>query len=292
MVILLQNVFLPDKKINQTQKRIARFAAPKTFQHEKHCMTKHYGLIGKSLDHSLSAAHFNTKFKNMGIDAVYSLYPISSIDDLPALIAENQHLTGLNITIPYKQQVWRYLNEVDFVANMIGAVNTVTIRRDTNGIPYLKGYNTDALGFEQSLKEVLKCRKCGIKALVLGTGGAAKAVKYVLRRLCIPYLSVDRSRIKSDQITYNFVNPYTIEEYKLIINTTPLGMYPLFVGQAPELPYDRLTSDHILYDLVYNPEDTAFLQHGINHGSTIITGKKMFLYQAENAWKIWQKHQT
>lgn len=255
-------------------------------------MTKYYGLIGKPLDHSQSASHFNNKFKNMGIDAIYSLYPIENIEKLPELIEENPQLIGLNVTIPYKQQVWHYLNEVDFVANMIGAVNTITIKRDAHGKTYLKGYNTDALGFEQSLKEVLKCTKCSIKALVLGTGGSAKAVKYVLRRLGIPYLSVDRYRIKSDQITYNYVTPYTIEECKLIINTTPLGMYPLWVDQAPLLPYECLTPDHNLYDLVYNPEITTFLQHGINHGSTIITGKKMFLYQAENAWKIWQKHQT
>ncbi len=255
-------------------------------------MEQLYGIIGKPLEHSLSPAHFNAKFRKLGLHASYKLFPLESIDGFPKLIAENPQLCGLNVTIPYKQDILHFLNEVDFTAKIIGAVNTIVIRYNRDKTPYLIGYNTDALGFEQSLYKVIKQKKCSISALILGTGGSAKAVKYVLRKLGIPFISVDRNNFKLDQIKYSNITLKTIEDNKLIINTTPLGMYPKFLEQAPLIPYEGLTKEHILFDLVYNPEITAFLQHGIQSGCTIITGKEMFINQAENAWKIWQKHKT
>ena len=249
-------------------------------------MTTLFGIIGKPLGHSLSKVHFCGKFAAEHLDANYELFPIESIQELPQLIESYPNLRGFNVTIPYKQEVLSYLDEIDFAAKMIGAVNTVSVKRNLNGKTILKGYNTDAFGFEETLRS-LEDRIHKSKALVLGTGGAARAVRYVLRKWGIPFRSVGRTFLKSDQLIYGLITAPIMEEYKLIINTTPLGMYPS-VNEAPDIPYELLGPDHTLIDVIYNPEITRFLQHGIDAGATVANGKKMFILQAEAAWKIWQ----
>mgnify|MGYP001191819093 CR=1 FL=1 len=251
-------------------------------------MTVLYGLIGKPLGHSLSSKYFNAKFEAQKTDAHYDLFPLENINELPQLIEAHPNLAGLNVTIPYKQEVISYLDEIDFAAKMIGAVNTISVRR-VAGKVILKGFNTDAFGFEETLKTTITQRPPGMKALVLGTGGAARAVRYILRKCGVPFRSVGRTYLKSDQLIYGLVTPSIIQEYKLIINTTPAGMYP-DLDDAPEIPYDYITQDHILVDVIYNPEITKFLQYGLDKGAIIANGKKMFILQAEAAWKIWQKN--
>ncbi len=234
------------------------------------------GLIGYPLSHSFSPGYFADKFCTLGLtDADYQAYPIERIEMVRELL--DGDMTGLNVTIPYKEQVIPYLDELSDEAEQIGAVNTITI---VGG--HTTGYNTDVDGFENSLKpcfgDVLPER-----ALILGTGGASKAVKYVLNRLGISYQMV--SRTKGD-LTYDEITPEVIAEHHLIVNTTPLGMYPK-VDTCPHLPYDYLTPDHILYDLVYNPEKTLFLTRGQEKGSTVKNGHDMLILQAERAWEIW-----
>ncbi|MDP3441239.1 MAG: shikimate dehydrogenase [Ignavibacteria bacterium] len=245
-----------------------------------------YGLIGKPLSHSFSKKYFTEKFDNEGISAKYELFPLETIEELPELIRLNPDLKGLNVTIPYKQSVNPYLSEIDKVARIIGAVNTIKIKRK-NGKPYLIGYNTDAIGFEQTLKSILKKEKHP-KALILGTGGSANAVRYVLRKHGIFFRSVSRTGLKSEQITYPMITKSTMCFYKLIINTTPLGMYPN-ISEAPDIMYDTINMNHILIDLIYNPEETLFLQRGKQYGAKTVNGMQMLMSQAEASWKIWNK---
>lgn len=239
-------------------------------------MTSLYGLIGYPLSHSFSPAYFKNKFATERIDAVYRAYPIPAIEDLPELISTNPSIKGLNVTIPYKEQVLHYLDEIDVAAETIGAVNCIKI---TGG--RLIGYNTDYIGFADSLRPLL--RKQHTHALVLGAGGAAKAVTYALHQLGIDCIIVSR---RSGDITYDNLNDDIIQSHKLIINTTPLGMYP-DANQCPTLPYNAIGQAHLLYDLIYNPEETLFLKHGSGAGAIIKNGYEMLMLQAEASWQIW-----
>jgi len=245
---------------------------------------KQYGLIGYPLSHSFSASYFAKKFEKEKIkDCNYQAYEIDSIEKLPQLIVDIPNLIGLNVTIPYKQSVFDYLIDIDEVAKNIGAVNTIKIDLTTQ---QLKGYNTDYYGFKQSLKPFLENNHQ--RALILGTGGASKAVCYVLKELNIDYLMVSRKPEGTNEIAYEDVNEYVMQHHQLIINTTPLGMFPK-VGAKPELPYQYLTPQHLLYDLVYNPLETAFLKEGKQKGCITINGLDMLKLQAEKSWEIWNE---
>lgn len=239
-------------------------------------MTALYGLIGYPLSHSFSPAYFNNKFVTENIDARYDAYAIPFVEDLKTLLQEHPQLKGLNVTIPYKEQVLPLLYETDVAAREIGAVNCIKIEQGK-----LIGYNTDHIGFAESLKPLLHPQH--IHALILGTGGAAKAVMYALSQFDIEYKIVSRT---GGDMQYVDVDKVTMDKYKLIINTTPLGMYPA-IDIAPEIPYEYLTKEHLLYDLVYNPEETLFLQKGKQQGATIKNGYEMLILQAEASWQIW-----
>lgn len=243
---------------------------------------RRFGLIGYPLGHSFSAAFFSKKFKEEGIDASYSNFPLESIADLKTLINKEKDLVGLNVTVPYKQEVIPYLNLLSPTAEAIQAVNTISFRR-REGVLELVGDNTDVLGFRRSLEQYLKPHHSS--ALVLGTGGSSKAVLHVLDLLEIKYTRVSRTSGK-DQIIYRDLNDELISKTSLIINTTPLGMYP-GVETFPDIPYEALTSNHILFDLVYNPEKTEFLSRGEKQGAEIVNGHDMLIYQAEASWNIW-----
>lgn len=241
---------------------------------------KQLGLIGYPLEHSFSKKYFTEKFNREGItDWNYNLFPLENITDLKPLIL-NPNIVGLNVTIPYKEAVLPYLNSLDETAKAIGAVNTIKINRTDKKI-ILTGYNTDCIGFEQSLLPLLKPHHK--TALVLGTGGASKAVMYVLHKLGLEYKTVSSSG-KGD-LSYNDLTEDIIASHHLIINTTPLGMHPS-VGDKPNIPYAILTGKHLLYDLVYNPLETAFLAEGKRYGATIKNGLEMLELQADAAWDI------
>lgn len=237
-----------------------------------------YGIIGHPLSHSFSPAFFKKKFTDQHIDAVYNAYEIASVAELPDLIKNNPELKGLNVTLPYKEAAIDYLDELDTVAGTIGAVNCIAIHDGR-----LTGYNTDAEGFELSLVPRLQSQHS--YALILGTGGASKAVAYSLKQLGIPFQFVSRHK-EHGTITYGEVTADMIAEHKLIINTTPLGMYP-HIEEEPEFPYAALTDGHLLYDLIYNPEETKFLAHGRERGASIMNGFEMLQLQAEASWRIW-----
>ncbi|PKP35102.1 MAG: shikimate dehydrogenase [Bacteroidetes bacterium HGW-Bacteroidetes-17] len=248
--------------------------------------SKTYGLIGKTLKHSYSGKYFEHKFKieNIG-NSKYLHFEIDDLKEFPKLIEAHPDLVGLNITIPYKKTIIHYLDEIDRSSRFIGAVNTIKISRKNNK-PFLSGYNTDAHGFEKTLFPVLKPHHH--KALVLGTGGASRAVVYILRKNGISYLEVTRFPYKSNQIGYDMISEEIIREYNLIINTTPVGMYPN-VEDLVNIPYDYLDQNNLLYDLVYNPEETQFLKAAKSKGAATINGSGMFELQAERSWKIWNR---
>ncbi len=243
-------------------------------------MPASYGLIGYPLAQSFSAAYFSKKFAAEHIDASFEAFPLADIKEFPALLRELPSLRGLSVTIPHKTSVIPFLDAVDSTAKEIGAVNSICIK---NG--FTKGYNTDIIGFEQSLRPLLRSHHT--HALVLGTGGASKAVCYVLKKLGISYLKVSRSK-RDDTITYDELNPALIQSHTLIINTSPLGMYPV-VDACPQLPYPSLGPQHLLYDLIYNPAETKFLLSGKQYGATIKNGLEMLELQAEASWKIWNE---
>jgi len=241
-----------------------------------------YGLIGFPLEHSFSKRYFTEKFAREGIAGhAYELFPLRAIEELPGLVSSRPHLRGLNVTIPYKEAVLPYLDTLDKGAAAVRAVNTIRIRAGR-----LKGFNTDVYGFEVSLRGWLKAAaEKPAAALVLGTGGASKAVRFVLDQLSIPYLTVSRDRQRGD-LDYGALDAPLINAHQLIINTTPLGMAP-HTDSRPELPYHLLTSVHLLYDLVYNPEKTVFLAEGEKRGAVTKNGLEMLFLQAERAWAIW-----
>ena len=245
-----------------------------------------YGLIGYPLGHSFSVTYFNEKFQSETIDAEYVNFEIPRIEDFMEVIDENPDLRGLNVTIPYKEQVIPYLDELDKDTAKIGAVNVIKIIRQGKGKVKLVGYNSDIIGFTQSIEPLL--RPHHKRALVLGTGGAAKAVYHGLENLGIESTYVSRTKRSNDVLTYQELTPEVMAEHTVIVNCTPVGMYPK-VDECPEIPYDRLTSDHLLYDLLYNPNETLFMKKGRMHGSTVKNGLEMLLLQAFAAWGIWQR---
>ncbi|MDR1699493.1 MAG: shikimate dehydrogenase [Prevotellaceae bacterium] len=242
---------------------------------------KTFGIIGFPLKSSFSRNLFNEKFEKENIDAYYDLCPIESIEMFPELISKTS-FSGMNVTIPYKQAVMPYLTALDETASEIGAVNVIRFEHLADGTQRTTGYNTDAIGFERSLLPLLKPQHK--KALVLGTGGASKAVAYVLRKNGIAFTFVSRTK-KDGQLTYDELTCEIIENSPLIINTTPLGMYP--PESYPDIPYQYLTDRHLLYDLVYNPARTVFLEKGEAQGASIKNGLEMLHGQAVAAWEIW-----
>ena len=241
-----------------------------------------FGLIGYPLSHSFSPAFFAEKFAREGYsNCVYESFPIKSIEEFPLLLHDPQ-LEGLNITIPYKKKIIAYLDESTDAVTAMGACNCIKIK---NG--KVKGYNTDVTGFERSLLPGLTGEHK--KALVLGTGGAAAAVEYVLKKLQIPFRFVSRNGLAEKNIlSYGEVNREILKECRLIINTTPVGMYPA-VDECPDINYDELTASHYLYDLVYNPAETLFLKKGAQKGAVTKNGGDMLIIQAEESWKIWNE---
>lgn len=256
---------------------------------------KKYGLIGYPLTHSFSENYFKEKFKREALtDAVYETYELPNLSDLDELLKSNPDLCGLNVTVPHKIGIMFYLNKIDPEAREIDAVNCIKIVKsrpvesffsgEFNQLPVrLEGYNTDAYGFEESLKPLLK--KHHHKALVLGHGGAARAVAYVLKKLDISFRFVSR-KPTGKQYSYGELNADIMKERQLIINTTPIGTYPK-VHEKPDIPYEFITDKHLLYDVVYNPEESEFLRMGRERGAATKNGMEMLILQAEKSWEIW-----
>lgn len=250
-------------------------------------MTNLYGLIGYPLTHSFSQRYFTEKFAREGIEhSQYDLFSMPDIAALPQVLAL-PGLRGLNVTIPHKLAVLPFLNRLDASAEKVGAVNVIKLEADGSRT----GYNSDYYGFLQSLTDWLAAEDQpvvggNLQALVLGTGGAAKAVTAALTDLAIPFRQVSRNPA-ADQVSYHDLVALIVD-YRLIINTSPVGMYPA-VDIAPDLPYDQLTARHFLYDLVYNPSETRFMQLGRERGAAVLNGLRMLELQAEKAWEIWQR---
>lgn len=245
-----------------------------------------YGLIGYPLKHSFSIGYFNEKFEAENIDAQYVNFEIPDIRDFMEVIEENPNLCGLNVTIPYKEQVIPYLDELDKDTAKIGAVNVIKIIRLPKGKVKLVGYNSDIVGFTQSIEPLLQPHHT--KALILGTGGASKAVFHGLDNLGIKATFVSRTKKSDDILTYRELTPEIMQEHTVIVNTTPLGMYPK-VDFCPDIPYDQLTPNHLLYDLLYNPNETLFMKKGKAKGAVVKNGLEMLLLQAFASWEIWNK---
>ncbi len=241
-------------------------------------MTTQYGIIGNPLEHSFSARFFTELFEREGIDAAYRLYPLDDITALPALL-EAHAFTGLNVTYPFKESVIPYLDELDETAEQIGAVNVIHFHAGK-----AIGYNTDCLGFQQSLSSAISHSPNA--ALILGTGGAAKAIAFALQKMGIGYQYVSRDALRG--ISYTALNEEIMRAHKLIINCTPLGMFPQQEA-CPAIPYHLLTSEHVLYDVIYNPAQTLFLRKGAAHGARTINGLQMLVGQAQAAWEIWNR---
>jgi shikimate dehydrogenase len=245
---------------------------------------KKYGLIGFPLTHSFSKKYFTEKFQKEHItDTEYHLFEIENIESLPELINKNPDLAGLNVTIPHKRNVIPFLSEMDKSAKNVGAVNVIKFRDGK-----LIGYNSDYYGFLESLKRFTGPAFIQLKALILGTGGAAMAVQASLKDNNIPFRNVSRNT-SQDAISYEeLANSQLLDTHKLIINSTPLGMYPN-VESCPPIPYEKLTTDHFLFDLVYNPLETEFLKRGKAKGARTKEGLEMLHLQAEKAWEIWNR---
>lgn len=244
---------------------------------------KIYGLIGFPLVHSFSQNFFNKKFEAEGIDARYISFEIPDIGDFMEVISENPDLCGLNVTIPYKEQVIPYMDEMDPDAAKIGAVNVIKFIRGKGDSLKFKGYNSDIIGFCDSLKPMLK--PYHKKALVLGTGGAAKAVTQGLINLGVEPTYVSRTK-REGVLTYDELTPEVMADHKVIVNTTPLGMYP-HTDECPDIPYSMLTPEHLCYDLLYNPDVTLFMKKAREEGAEVKNGLEMLLLQAFAAWNIW-----
>lgn len=243
-----------------------------------------YGLIGYPLGHSFSKNYFNEKFANEGIDAEYINFEIPEIVGIKEVLASNPELKGFNVTIPYKQQIMPYLNSITEEAEAIGAVNVVKVSYKGK-TPVLRGYNSDVVGFTRSIEPLLE--PCHKKALILGTGGASKAVDYGLRQLGLETKFVSRAQ-KAGMFTYGEITPDVIKEYNVIVNCTPVGMYP-HTEQCPILPYAAMDTHTLLYDLIYNPDETMFLQKGREQGAITKNGLEMLLLQAFASWEFWHE---
>lgn len=238
--------------------------------------------MGRNISYSFSVGHFKKKFEKAGLkNYTYRNFDISTIEELPYIIKNTKGLKGLNVTIPYKEEILPLLDKLSKNARIIGAVNTITVSKNGK----LKGYNTDYFGFKKSLKALLEDHHK--KALILGTGGAAKAVAFALRKMKIEYDFV--SRTGNDEVfSYADLDKDVFSEYHIIINTSPVGTFPN-VDECPPLDYTLFTDKHIAYDLVYNPDETRFLREAKENGAVTINGYKMLVYQAERAWKIWNE---
>ncbi|NNK81623.1 MAG: shikimate dehydrogenase [Flavobacteriaceae bacterium] len=239
-----------------------------------------FGLLGKNIAYSFSRSYFSKKFESENLLHTYVNFDLETIDLFPETIKGNPNLRGLNVTIPYKESVIPYLNKLNKKVKEIGAVNTIKFTKKGK----LVGYNTDYYGFKNALKPYL--RQKDYKALILGTGGASKAVAYALKKLNIPYQFVSRKAKNSNHLTYSTLDKNILESYQLIINCTPLGTFPN-IDICPDLPYQCIGKNHILFDLIYNPSETKFLSKGKEHGALTINGQKMLELQAEKSWKIW-----
>ena len=241
-----------------------------------------YGLIGYPLGHSFSKSYFNEKFENEGINAEYINFEIPTLDSLPEILASNPELKGLNVTIPYKEKVISYLDSISPEARAIGAVNVIRVDHKGNDT-YLKGFNSDVIGFTKSIEPLLE--RFHKKALILGTGGASKAINFGLKSLGLETVFVSRFE-RPGTIQYSQITPDIIQEYNVIVNCTPCGMYP-HIDECPQLPYEAMTSKNILYALLYNPDETLFMKKGAQHGATVKNGLEMLLLQAFASWEFW-----
>ncbi|WP_296381651.1 shikimate dehydrogenase [Winogradskyella sp.] len=241
-----------------------------------------FGLVGRGISYSFSRNYFANKFQSENLPHSYVNFDLQSIDELDDIIKNAPNLKGLNVTIPYKEEVIPMLDDLNKRARKIGAVNTIRITRYQK----LIGYNTDYYGFKNSLKPLLE--KHHKTALILGTGGASKAIAYALKKLKIDYDYVSRSEKKGVKFLYSDLTDEIISSYSIIINCTPIGTFP-DVNVCPDIPYEAITEKHILYDLIYNPEQTKFLSCGDMKGATTINGLEMLRLQAEKAWDIWNK---
>lgn len=240
---------------------------------------RRFGLIGKNISYSFSPGYFREKFNQLGLeDCSYEIFDLPDISHFPHLVGQNPDLEGLNVTIPYKEAVIPYLDHLEKQAGEIGAVNTIRFAGNR-----LEGHNTDIIGFRESLRPLL--RPADKAALILGTGGASKAVAYSLRQLDISFRFVSRNP-KKGQLAYDEVTPELLRQQQILINCTPLGTYP-DVCQSPPLPYEAIDSTHLLYDLIYNPPETSFLKQGLERGARIKNGLEMLRLQAEASWELW-----
>ena len=244
-----------------------------------------YGLIGYPLGHSFSRDFFSEKFRNEGIDAEYVNFEIPSIGGFPEIVAGNPGLRGVNVTIPYKEKIIPFLDELSEEARRIGAVNVVRLTVGRNGKTFLKGFNSDVIGFTRSIEPLLNPANHK-KALILGTGGASKAIHYGLEKLGLECRFVSRTPKDEGMLAYTQLTPQIMEEYMVIVNCTPVGMYP-HADECPGLPYECIGNDHLLYDLVYNPEETLFLRKGRERGAIVKNGLEMLLLQAYASWEFW-----
>jgi shikimate dehydrogenase len=248
-------------------------------------MSKVYGLIGFPLGHSFSQVYHNKRFAQMGIDARYEMFEMPSVDNLREMVAQHTSLMGLNVTIPHQERVIAQLDALDDSAREIGAVNVIDIERTDTSVRMV-GYNTDYVGFRDSIKPMLQPHHT--HALVLGTGGASKAVVVALKHLGVEVCSVSRTPANG-QLGYEDLTPEVIARHTIIVNTTPLGMYPHVDACAP-IPYQWLTPQHLCYDVVYNPEETTFMRRSAGQGATVCNGLKMLYGQADAAWEIWNRN--
>jgi len=248
-------------------------------------MKRKFGLIGFPLTHSFSRKFFTDKFSNEGIDAEYLNFELENIAQLSHVIASQPDLEGFNVTIPYKEQILKYLEFTDDSATQIHAVNTIRIRRTGHHVS-LHGYNTDIHGFQESIRPLIQ--KYHHKALVLGTGGASKAVVKALENLNIETILVSRNPEEKGELSYNDLDEDVMDNYKIIVNTTPIGTYPNIEG-CPAIPFELITPKHLLFDVVYNPEVTEFLKQGKKRGAVIKNGLEMLHLQALASWEIWNR---
>ncbi|MBN8692428.1 MAG: shikimate dehydrogenase [Bacteroidetes bacterium] len=243
-----------------------------------------FGLIGKKLSHSFSKKYFEEKFGTLGLNNYsYNNFELENIKEFPSLIQNNPELSGLNVTVPYKEGVMPFLNEISEEAKAIGAVNCIKI---TNG--KTKGYNTDEFGFRFSIKPFLEPKHN--RALIFGTGGSSKAVAYALKSIGVEYYFVTSSNSKKTRNTffYSELNPVILKQFLLLVNCTPVGMFPN-IYEAPAIPYEQVTANHLAYDLIYNPQETLFLKKCREQGATTINGLSMLKLQAEKSWEIWNE---
>ena len=247
-----------------------------------HKSEKRFGLLGRNISYSFSKGHFTNKFNKKKYEGyTYENFDIEEINVLPEIIKNTAHLKGLNVTIPYKEEVIPFLDKLSKKAKKIGAVNTIKVSKKGK----LKGYNTDYFGFLKSLKPLLQPHHK--KALILGTGGASKGVAFALEELGIEYIFVSR-KASENAIDYSQINAEIFQEYQIIINSTPIGTSPN-IEACPDIPYELFSKQHIAYDLIYNPAETQFLKNAATHGAQIKNGLDMLVFQAEKAWEIWNK---